>query len=74
MLPTPEQMQAFADEMKAKADSLPEGHPEKARLLHDADLASYSARRRRWREFFEADGDWEDINAAMHFKRMRRLN
>jgi hypothetical protein len=71
---THQQMQEYADELKARADSLPEDHPEKEKLLHDADLASYSAKRRRWREFFEADGDWDDISASMHFRRMGRLN
>jgi hypothetical protein len=74
MLPTPEELQATADEMKAKADSLPDGDPEKAKLLHHADLVSNSARLMRWRAFYEADGTCDDIYAAKHLRAVGRLN
>jgi hypothetical protein len=69
-----EAMQAFADETKAEADSLPEGHPEKAKLLYHADIASSSAQRSRFRAFFEADGSCEDLHEASRLRRAGRLN
>jgi hypothetical protein len=59
-----QQMQSNADELKAKADSLPDDHPEKDKLLQRATAISSLARTLRLRERFEADGCWEDLRDA----------
>jgi hypothetical protein len=51
MLPASEEMQSYADDLKAKADSLPDGHAEKAWLLRRAQETSRSAWICRIREF-----------------------
>jgi hypothetical protein len=69
-----DRMQAFADEQKAEADNLPEGHPEKAKLLHHAEIAASIARTSKYRAFFEADGEVEDLHEAARLKRAGLLN
>jgi hypothetical protein len=49
-----EEFQEYADELKARADSLSEDHPEKAWLLRRAKEISRSARICRIREFYQA--------------------
>jgi hypothetical protein len=49
---THHKMQRYAEELQAEADSLPEGHPKKEKLLYHADIALHSAERHEERERF----------------------